>query len=120
MHPDMHVISRNKSVEIFFASTVFQKPTITVNIQEMASSDVDALKSLDPFLYHSIQEANVADAAASVSQENISSHSIVTRKARFSLESHPDELLGDLRLLLHLQANWKITETQVTWPPSRL
>ena len=92
------MVASNKSdmINCIKVPTVFEKPTITVNIQGVTSSDLDELKSSDPFLYHSIQEAIVADAAAGVSQENRSSQSMVTRKTRFSFESHPDVLLENL------------------------
>ena len=92
------MVASNKSdmINCIKVPTVFEKPTITVNIHGVTSSDLDELKSSDPFLYHSIQEAIVADAAAGVSQENRSSQSMVTRKTRFSFESHPDVLLENL------------------------
>ena len=73
--------------------TIFEKPTATVNIQGMTPSDLDALKSADPFLYHSIQAAMASDAAGDVSQEDRSSPNEVTRKTRFSFEIHPDKKL---------------------------
>ena len=76
--------------------TVFEKPTVTVNIRGMTSSDLDALKSAYPFLYHSIQASVTSNETAADSPQEIrSSESEVTRKTRFSFESHPDVLLEE-------------------------
>ena len=76
--------------------TVFEKPTVTVNIRGMTSSDLDALKSADPFLYHSIHASVTSNETAADSPQEIrSSESEVTRKTRFSFESHPDMLMEE-------------------------
>jgi hypothetical protein len=83
-----------------------------MNIRDITSSDLPALKKNDPFMYYSIpfirkatldfKEINVAALTMSTSDEtkgrstDRSSKNQVTRQSRMTFECHPDLLLDGL------------------------
>jgi hypothetical protein len=101
--------------------TVFEKPTVQMNLGNLNSADVAALKKKDPFMYYSIKEVRTAavlnrrvdtstfidepttkdDAAAaagpppSKKQKQGEDGRIITRKSRMSFEVHGDLLLEE-------------------------
>ena len=97
--------------------TIFEKPTKQLNLEELNSSDVAALKTMDPFMYYSIpalKEAALLQTEFDLSSFDSSSNScrptcrkseeacenervphIVSRKCRISFECHAYLLLED-------------------------
>jgi hypothetical protein len=96
--------------------TIFEKATKQLNLEELSSSDVAALKTKDPFMYYSIptlKEAAVLQKefdlssfdSSSVSRPACRKHEevgldqrvphIVSRKCRISFECHAYLLLED-------------------------
>ena len=88
--------------DAFTQPTVSEKPTITIDTKGLTSSDLEALKKSDAFMYHSIQfarrrsevqEADSSNDAAEESKESkeSSNSNVVTRRTRLSWEIY-DEL----------------------------
>jgi hypothetical protein len=100
--------------------TVFEKPTVQMNLRNLNSADVAALKKKDPFMYYSIEEVRAAavlnrrvdtstfidepikdDAAAAAGpppsnkQKQGEDGRIITRKSRMSFEVHGDLLFEE-------------------------
>ncbi|KAL7483947.1 hypothetical protein ACHAW6_009590 [Cyclotella cf. meneghiniana] len=97
--------------------TVFEKPPKQLNLEELNSSDVAALKTNDPFMYYSIPmlkkaavrqaefDPSTLDSSASLSKPACGKHDeagenervphIVSRKCRISFECHAYILLED-------------------------
>jgi hypothetical protein len=93
--------------DAFTQPTVSEKPTITIDTKVLTSSDLEALKKSDAFMYHSIQfarrrsevqEADSSKDAAEESKESkeSSNSNVVTRRTRLSWEKYSDHELEDV------------------------
>jgi hypothetical protein len=111
-------VTSSRCQGVFSVPTIFEKPIVQMNLDDMDSADVKALKKKDPFMYYSISEVRTAavrdqelDTACfdavptnfsgppSKKQKQTEGERrksrIVTRKSCVSYEVHPDLLFLD-------------------------
>ncbi|KAL7479266.1 hypothetical protein ACHAW6_005005 [Cyclotella cf. meneghiniana] len=107
-----HQLINPEEVSAFSVATVFERPRKEMDIRDITSTDLPALKKNDPFMYYSIpsirkaalhfKEINAATLTVSTSDEATgrspgrSSKSKVTRQSRMTFECHPDLQLDGL------------------------
>ena len=96
--------------QVFQVETIFEKPTVNLDLNGLDSADIATLKETDPFMYYSISEirsALILHEELDITRFDIPTHRsekkqkregdqfarIVTRKSRHSFEAHPDLIL---------------------------